>query len=161
VKAADRGSPGRRARRAAGALIEARRGRAAALSPAQVKHAFRVARARSGHASRAEAVLAISLGLGLRAKELASLKWSGVRRGRGLNGAVIEGDLRGGRARRRVLAQRAPGLDHFGEPFVSQRHEIGKALAAYPRLAPSEIRRVAGPFGCLQWVVLAMLGDAP
>jgi hypothetical protein len=36
-------------------------GPAAVLSPAQVKHAFRIARARPRHAARAEAVLAMSL----------------------------------------------------------------------------------------------------
>ncbi len=53
-------------------------GRAAVLSPSQIRHAFRVARARRRHAARAEAVLAMSVGLGLRAKELASLRWSDV-----------------------------------------------------------------------------------
>ncbi len=49
-------------------------GRAAVLSPSQIRHAFRVARARRRHAARAEAVLAMSVGLGLRA----SLRWSDV-----------------------------------------------------------------------------------
>jgi integrase len=53
-------------------------GRAAVLSASQVRQVFRVARARSRHAARAEATLAISLGLGLRAKELTSLKWDDV-----------------------------------------------------------------------------------
>ena len=44
-------------------------GRAAVLSPSQIKQAFRVARSRTRHADRAEAVLALSIGLGLRAKE--------------------------------------------------------------------------------------------
>ena len=53
-------------------------GRAAVLSPNQVRHAFRVARTRGRHAARAEAALAMSIGLGLRAKELAGLKWADV-----------------------------------------------------------------------------------
>jgi integrase/recombinase XerD len=53
-------------------------GRAAVLSASQVRQVFRVARARSRHSARAEATLAISLGLGLRAKELTSLKWDDV-----------------------------------------------------------------------------------
>jgi integrase/recombinase XerD len=53
-------------------------GRAAVLSASQVRQVFRVAHARSGHAARAEATLAISLGLGLRAKELTSLTWEDV-----------------------------------------------------------------------------------
>ena len=53
-------------------------GRAAVLSPSQVRHVMRVARARPRHGPRAEAALAMSLGLGLRAKELAALKWGDV-----------------------------------------------------------------------------------
>jgi integrase/recombinase XerD len=53
-------------------------GRAAVLSPNQVRHALRVARSRGRHAARAEAAIAISLGLGLRAKEIASLRWADV-----------------------------------------------------------------------------------
>jgi integrase/recombinase XerD len=48
------------------------------LTPAQVKQVFRLARSRQRHADRAEAVFALSLGLGLRAKELASLRWGDV-----------------------------------------------------------------------------------
>ena len=53
-------------------------GRAAVLTPAQVRHVLRVARSRRRHAARAEAALAMSLGLGLRAMELASLRRSDV-----------------------------------------------------------------------------------
>jgi integrase/recombinase XerD len=53
-------------------------GRAAVLSASQVRHVFRVAHARGRHAARAEAALAVSMGLGLRAKELAGLRWSDV-----------------------------------------------------------------------------------
>ena len=53
-------------------------GKAAVLSPAQVKLVFRLARSRQRHADRAELVFALSVGLGLRAKELASLMWSDV-----------------------------------------------------------------------------------
>jgi integrase len=53
-------------------------GRAAVLSASQVRHVFRVARSRSRHAGRAEAALAMTLGLGLRAKELTSLQWADV-----------------------------------------------------------------------------------
>ncbi len=48
------------------------------LTRAQVRHLFRVARSRGRLADRAEAVFALSVGLGLRAKELASLKWADV-----------------------------------------------------------------------------------
>ena len=53
-------------------------GRAAVLSATQVRHVFRVARSRGRHAARAEATLAMSIGLGLRAKELAGLTWADV-----------------------------------------------------------------------------------
>jgi integrase/recombinase XerD len=53
-------------------------GRAAVLSAQQVRHVFRVARSRGRHAERAEAALAVSMGLGLRAKELAGLRWADV-----------------------------------------------------------------------------------
>lgn len=53
-------------------------GRAAVLSPAQIRQALRVARSRPRHAVRAEVALALSIGLGLRAKELAGLKWADV-----------------------------------------------------------------------------------
>ena len=53
-------------------------GRAAVLSASQVRQVFRVSRARGRHSARAEATLAISLGLGLRAKELTSLTWEDV-----------------------------------------------------------------------------------
>src|SRR5689334_20464570 len=53
-------------------------GRAAVLSSAQIKQVFRVARGRHHHGDRAEVVFAFSVGLGLRAKELASLRWADV-----------------------------------------------------------------------------------
>jgi integrase/recombinase XerD len=53
-------------------------GRAAVLTRAQVRQVFRVAKARGRFADRAEAVFALSVGLGLRAKELAALKWADV-----------------------------------------------------------------------------------
>jgi integrase/recombinase XerD len=59
------------------------------LSSAQVKHALRVSRARTRHGSRAEAALAVSLALGLRAKELAALKWSDVYDDKGRVRAVV------------------------------------------------------------------------
>ena len=55
-------------------LVRPRRGPDAA----QIKHVFRIARGRERHADRAESVFALSVGLGLRAKELASLKWGDV-----------------------------------------------------------------------------------
>lgn len=53
-------------------------GKAAVLASAQIKHVFRIAKSRARHADRAETIFALSIGLGLRAKELASLRWSDV-----------------------------------------------------------------------------------
>ena len=53
-------------------------GRAAVLTVAQIRHAFRIAKARVRHGARAETALALSIGLGLRAKELTSLNWADV-----------------------------------------------------------------------------------
>jgi integrase/recombinase XerD len=53
-------------------------GKAAVLSPAQVHRVFRCARSRLRHADRAEMAFALSVRLGLRAKELSSLMWSDV-----------------------------------------------------------------------------------
>jgi integrase/recombinase XerD len=53
-------------------------GKAAVLSSAQIRNVLRVARARLRFAPRSAAAFALSVGLGLRAKELASLRWSDV-----------------------------------------------------------------------------------
>src|SRR5262245_55183476 len=85
-------------------------GRAAVLSPSQVRHVFRVARARSRHAARAEAALAMSLGLGLRAKELTSLEWSDVYDAEGRVRAVLHlraAYTKGGRTRDAFLSSPA------------------------------------------------------
>jgi integrase/recombinase XerD len=58
-------------------------GRAAVLSASQIRHVLRLARARGRHARRAEATLAMTLGLGLRAKELTNLQWADVYDGDG------------------------------------------------------------------------------
>jgi len=48
------------------------------LSPGQVRTVLRIARARERLAPRSAAAFALSVGLGLRAKELAALRWSDV-----------------------------------------------------------------------------------
>jgi len=53
-------------------------GKAAVLSPAQVRTVLRIARARERLAPRSAAAFVLSVGLGLRAKELAALRWSDV-----------------------------------------------------------------------------------
>jgi integrase/recombinase XerD len=96
-------------------------GRAAVLTTSQVRHAMRVARSRGRHAGRAEAALAMSVGLGLRAKELAGLKWSDVYVDDGRVRAVVHlraAYTKGGKTRdvfvsspalRRVLAKYGEG----------------------------------------------------
>jgi integrase/recombinase XerD len=107
-------------------------GRAAVLSPNQVRHALRVARSRDRHAERAEAVLAMSVGLGLRAKELAALRWSDVYDAEGRVRAVVHlraAYTKGGRTRdvfvsspalRRVLAK-------YGEQYWLQSARASQA----------------------------------
>ena len=53
-------------------------GKAAILSSAQIKDVFRSAHRRGRYSDRAELVLALSIELGLRAIELASLRWADV-----------------------------------------------------------------------------------
>lgn len=48
------------------------------LTRSQIRQVFRTARSRARHAERAEVAFALSVGLGLRAKEIASLKWRDV-----------------------------------------------------------------------------------
>jgi integrase/recombinase XerD len=51
-------------------------GKAAVLSATQIRTVLRVARGRERFAPRSAAAFALSVGLGLRAKELAALRWS-------------------------------------------------------------------------------------
>jgi len=53
-------------------------GKAAILSSAQIKDVFRSAHRCGRYSDRAELVLALSIGLGLRAIELTSLRWADV-----------------------------------------------------------------------------------
>lgn len=55
-----------------------RSGRSAALTPEEIKSAFRVARSLKNHADRAVIVLTLSIELGVRASELAALCWLDV-----------------------------------------------------------------------------------
>jgi integrase len=61
-------------------------GWAAVLSRLQIRHVFRTAKSRSRDPARAAAVLPLSVGLGLRAKELAGLRWADVTTRRGGTG---------------------------------------------------------------------------
>ncbi len=101
------------------------------LSPTQVRQVFRVARSRPRHAARAEVALALSVGLGLRAKELASLRWGDVYDDEGRVRELVHlraAYTKGGRTRdvyvtspalRRVLAKYGEGRWLLG-PRASQ-----------------------------------------
>ena len=113
-------------------------GRAAVLSSSQVKHVFRVAKARDRHAARAEAALALSIGLGLRAKELASLRWSDVfdadghvRRVVHLKAAYTKG------ARTRDVFVSSPALRRVLEKY-GERDWLGSARASQAALFASQ-----------------------
>ena len=113
-------------------------GRAAVLSSTQVKHVFRVAKARGRHAARAEAALALSIGLGLRAKELASLRWSDVfgadghvRRVVHLKAAYTKG------ARTRDVFVSSPALRRVLEKY-GERDWLGSARASQAALFASQ-----------------------
>lgn len=113
-------------------------GRAAVLSNTQVKHVLRVAKARGRHAARAEAALALSIGLGLRAKELASLRWSDVfdadgriRRVVHLKAAYTKG------ARTRDVFVSSPALRRVLEKY-GERDWLGSARASQAALFASQ-----------------------
>jgi integrase/recombinase XerD len=113
-------------------------GRAAVLSPAQVKHAFRVARSRGRHGARAEAILAMSLGLGLRAKELAALRWTDVYDEAGKVRPVVHlraAYTKGGRTRDVFVS--SPALRRVLEKY-GQRDWLGSARASQAALFQSQ-----------------------
>src|SRR5262249_39200643 len=108
-------------------------GRAAVLSAPQVRHVFRSAGAGSRHADRAEAALAMTLGLGLRAKELTSLKWTDV--------YDAEGRVR-------------PVL-HLRAAYTKG----GRTRDAF--LSSPALRRVLSKYGEGQWLLSAKTSHAP
>jgi len=113
-------------------------GRAAVLSPSQVRHVFRVARSRSRHAARAEAALAMSLGLGLRAKELTSLKWTDVYDAEGRVRPVLHlraAYTKGGRTRDVFLS--SPALRRVLSKYGEGRWLLGARASPAP-LFPSQ-----------------------
>ena len=108
------------------------------LSPSHVRHAFRVARARRRHAARAEAVLAMSIGLGLRAKELAGLRWADVYDEAGKIRPVLHlraAYTKGGRTRD-VFAS-SPALRRALEKY-GERDWLGSASRSQAALFPSQ-----------------------
>jgi integrase/recombinase XerD len=113
-------------------------GRAVVLSPSQVRHAFRVARSRGRHAARAEAALAMSVGLGLRAKELAGLKWADVYDAEGKVRQVVHlraAYTKGGKTRDVFVSSPAlrRALERYGE-----RDWLGSAAASQAALFRSQ-----------------------
>jgi integrase/recombinase XerD len=125
-------------------------GKAATLSPAQIKQVFRAAR-RVRHGDRAEVALALSIELGLRASELAALCWSDVYNPDGTVREAIYVErayTRGSKTRvvagspklRRLLADYREkqtlswsGCDHSAPLFRSQRggHMTAASMARF------------------------------
>jgi len=113
-------------------------GRAAVLSAPQVRQVFRVARTRSRHSARAEATLAISLGLGLRAKELTSLTWEDVYDAKGHVRSVLHlraSYTKGGRTRDVFLS--SPTLRRALAKYGESRWLLG-TKASHAPLFPSQ-----------------------
>lgn len=113
-------------------------GRAAVLTSAQIKQVLRLAKVRPRHGARAEAVLALSLGLGLRAKELAALKWSDVYDPAGHVREVMHlkaAYTKGGKTRDVFLSSPAlrKVLQRYGE-----RDWLGSARASHAALLSSQ-----------------------
>jgi integrase len=102
------------------------------LSASQVRHVLRVARARSRHAARAEAALAMMLGLGLRAKELTSLRWADVYDAEGRVRPVLHlraAYTKGGRTRDVFLS--SPALRRVLLKY-GEEHWLLSARASHP-----------------------------
>ena len=113
-------------------------GRAAVLARSQVRQVFRIARARGRLAARAEAVFALSIGLGLRAKELASLKWADVYEADGSVRAVVHlkaAYTKGARTRDVFLS--SPALRRVLERYGEKRWLLS-ARASQAPLFPSQ-----------------------
>ena len=113
-------------------------GRAAVLSASQVRHVFRVARARNRHAARAEATLALTIGLGLRAKELAGLTWADVYDQEGRVRKVVHlkaAYTKGGKTRDVFVS--SPALRRVLEKY-GERDWLGSARASQAALFASQ-----------------------
>ncbi len=113
-------------------------GRAAVLTGAQVRHVMRVARGRGRHAARSEAALALSVALGLRAKELTSLRWADVYDAEGRVRAVVHlkaAYTKGGRTR--DVFPSSPALRRVLERYGEGRWLAGAGAAA-ASLFPSQ-----------------------
>jgi integrase/recombinase XerD len=113
-------------------------GRAAVLSANQVRHSLRIARQRHRHAARAEAVLAMSIGLGLRAKELAGLRWADIYDEAGKVRSVVHlkaAYTKGGKTRHVFLS--SPSLRKVLEKY-GERDWLGSAAASQAALFQSQ-----------------------
>jgi integrase/recombinase XerD len=113
-------------------------GRAAVLTGSQVRHVFRAARSRGRHAERAEAALALSIGLGLRAKELAGLRWADVYDQDGRVRKIVHlkaAYTKGGRTRDVFVS--SPALRRVLEKY-GERHFVLIAGASHAALFASQ-----------------------
>jgi integrase/recombinase XerD len=115
-------------------------GRAAVLSASQVRHVLRVARSRRRHADRAEAALAMTLGLGLRAKELTSLQRADVYDAEGRVRPVLHlraAYTKGGRTRDVFLSSSSPALRRVLSKYGEERWLLSTRASNAP-LFPSQ-----------------------
>ena len=113
-------------------------GRAAVLSASQVRHVFRVARSRARHAARAEATLALTIGLGLRAKELTGLTWADMYDQEGRVRKVVHlkaAYTKGGKTRDVFVS--SPALRRVLQKY-GERDWLGSARASQAALFPSQ-----------------------
>ena len=111
-------------------------GRAAVLTAAQVRQVFRVARARGRHAARAEATLALTIGLGLRAKELTGLTRADVYEAEGRVRRVVDlkaAYTKGGRTRDVFVS--SPSLRRVLEKYGEGRWLLSAGASAAPLFA--------------------------
>jgi integrase/recombinase XerD len=111
-------------------------GRAAVLTAAQVRQVFHIARARGRHAARAEAALAMSVGLGLRAKELSGLRWCDVYEAEGRVRRVVHlkaAYTKGGRTRDVFVS--SPSLRRVLEKYGEGRWLLSAGASAAPLFA--------------------------
>jgi integrase len=138
-------------------------GQAAILSPAQIKDVSQSARRDGRYADRAEIILVLSIQLGLRANELASLKWADVYHPDGtvremivvqrayIRGAQSLVEVAGAPDLRGLLAdyreKRAPFFNHYDQDplFRSQRGgrmtaaSVGRYLTGLDRMSANTV----------------------
>jgi site-specific recombinase XerD len=93
-------------------------GAIAVLSSAQIRRVLKGAAARLRHGDRAEAMLALSIGVGLRAGELAALKWTDLYDGASLRASLV---LVGSDGTSRTMRLDSPRLRQILATYAEKR----------------------------------------